>query len=54
MPLVQDSIEHTEDLTRFAIYFQTALKHHPQHLGFLFPEDGSGKTAFCLICLFLA
>ena len=30
----------------FTVYFQTALKYHPQHLGFLFQKDGSGQTAF--------
>jgi len=30
----------------FTMYFQTALKYHPQHLGFLFQKDDSGQTAF--------
>jgi len=40
-------IEYSEDsLTQFTMYFQTALKHHPQHLGMLFQKDDSGKTLY--------
>ena len=28
------------------MYFQTALKHHPRHLGLLFQKDKSGKMAY--------
>jgi chloramphenicol O-acetyltransferase len=28
------------------VYFQTAFKHHLQHLGFLLQKDGSGKMAY--------
>jgi hypothetical protein len=34
------------DITRFALYFQTSLKHHPQHLGLLFQKDKSGKIVY--------
>jgi len=34
------------DITRFALYFQTSLKHHPQHLGILFQKDKSGKVVY--------
>jgi len=32
-------IKHETALTRFTIYFQTALKHYPKHLGVLFQRD---------------
>ena len=46
LPLIHDIIKNNASLTSFTIYFQTALKHHPQHLGFLFQQDSSGKTAY--------
>jgi len=46
LPLSHANIKYCNDLTCFNIYFQTALKHHPQHLGFLFQKDTSGKTAY--------
>ena len=46
LPLSHALIEQWEILTYFTIYFQTTLKHHPQHLGFLFQKDNSGKTAY--------
>jgi len=46
LPLGHALIEHTKDLTSFTMYFQTALQYHPQHLGFLFQKDNSGKTAY--------
>lgn len=46
LPLGHAIIEHKKNLTCFTIYFQTALQHHPQHLGFLFQKDGNGKTAY--------
>jgi len=33
------TIKHETDLTRFTIYFQSALKHHPKHLGVLCQRD---------------
>jgi len=38
-------IKHVTDLTRFTIYFQTALEHHPKHLGVLFQGDSSGTAS---------
>ena len=48
LPMSHAIIEYySEDsLTHFTMYFQTALKHHPQHLGMLFQKDDSGKTLF--------
>mmetsp|Transcript_18010 Transcript_18010/g.26768 ORF Transcript_18010/g.26768 Transcript_18010/m.26768 type:complete len:416 (-) Transcript_18010:37-1284(-) len=46
LPLSHAIIQHRKDLTFFTMYFQTALKHYPQHLGFLFQKDNSGKTAY--------
>jgi hypothetical protein len=47
LPLSQQAIIEQEDsLNRFTMYFQTALKHHPQYLGLLFHKDSSGKTAY--------
>ena len=46
LPLIHDIIKNNASLTSFTIYFQTALKHHPQHLGLLFQKDSSGKTAY--------
>jgi len=46
MPISHAIIKDHKDLDRFTIYFQTALKYHPQHLGMLFQKDSSGKTAF--------
>ena len=46
-PLSHAIIENCKGLTPvFTMYFQTALQHHPQHLGFLFQKDTSGKTAY--------
>jgi hypothetical protein len=39
-------IKHRIDITFFAMFLKTSLKHHPQHLGLLFQKDTSGKTAF--------
>jgi len=48
LPLSHAIIQHDckDIITRFTIYFQTALKQHPQHLGFLFQKDNCGKTAY--------
>ena len=46
LPLSHAIIEHKRDFTSFLTFFQTALKHHPQHLGLLFQKDSSGKTAY--------
>jgi hypothetical protein len=46
LPESHAMIEHRNDLRFFVMYFQTALKHHPQHLGMLFQKDSSGKTLF--------
>ena len=46
LPLSHSIIEYSTDLTRFTLYFQTALKHHPQHLGMLFQKDNDGETQF--------
>jgi len=46
LPLVHDIIKNNASLISFTIYFQSALKHHPQHLGFLFQKDDSGQTAY--------
>jgi len=46
LPLSHANIQYKQIIKCFAIYFQTALKHHPQHLGFLFQKDNSGKTAY--------
>ena len=35
-----------DGLDEFTMYFQTALKYYPQHLGFLFQKDRFGKTAY--------
>ena len=46
LPLSHATTVDSEDLTRFNMYFQTALKHHPKHLGLLFQMDSSGDTAY--------
>ena len=46
LPCGHANIEYCKGLTCFTMYFQTALQHHPQHLGFLFQKDNSGKTAY--------
>ena len=43
---MQSSAKQEEGLDEFTMYFQTTLKHHPQHLGLLFQKDSSGKTAY--------
>jgi hypothetical protein len=46
MPISHAIIENSKDITSFTVYFQTALQHHPQHLGMLFQKNRSGKTLF--------
>jgi len=46
LPLSHAIIQHCKNITFFTMYFQTALRHYPQHLGFLFQKDNSGKTAY--------
>jgi hypothetical protein len=46
LPESHAMIEHRNDLRFFVMYFQTALKHHPQHLGMLFQKDNDGETQF--------
>jgi hypothetical protein len=46
LPLSHAIIEVSKDLTRFNMFLMTALKHHPQHLGFLFQKDNNGQTAY--------
>ena len=46
LPLGHAIIKNCNDLEYFTMYFQTALKYHPKHLGFLFQKDSSGKTAY--------
>ena len=36
----------TDNLTRFNIYLQSTLEHHPQHLRMLFQKDASGQTVY--------
>ena len=36
LPLGHAIIEREDDITRFAIYLQIALKYHPQYLGIVF------------------
>jgi|FLMP01.1.fsa_nt_emb hypothetical protein len=45
-PLIHEIIKrNSKDLSRFTLYFEAALTHHPQHLGLLFQKDKSGQTA---------
>ena len=46
LPISHAIIKHHKDLDEFTMYVQTALKHHPQHLGLLFQKNSSGKTAY--------
>jgi len=45
LPLCHAIIKSWNHLECFTVYFQTALKYHPKHLGFLFQKDSSRKTA---------
>ena len=46
LPLGHAIIKNWNHLECFTMYFRTALKCHPKHLGFLFQKDSSGKTAY--------
>jgi len=46
LPLSHAFIKHFANITCFTMYFQTALKHHPRHLGMLFQRDGDGQAAY--------
>jgi len=46
LPLSHAIIQRKQSITSFIMYFQTALRHYPQDLGFLFQKDNSGKTSY--------
>ena len=46
LPLSHAVIERGTNIKSFNLFLTTSLKHYPQHLGLLFQEDSSGKTAY--------